>query len=66
MKLSMKRTIVAHFETRRDAEIDVEHLVQAHGVARSDIFIRGQPQAHGRSKHSERGCPAVDLREGAP
>lgn len=38
----MERTIVANFETRRDAEIAVEHLVQEHRVARADIFIRAK------------------------
>ncbi|KAF0098573.1 MAG: hypothetical protein FD144_4292 [Rhodospirillaceae bacterium] len=42
----MERTIVAHFETRRDAEIAVEHLVQAHGVARTDIFIRAKGESN--------------------
>ncbi len=42
----MERTIVAHFETRRDAEIAVEHLVQEHGVARTDIFVRARGDAN--------------------
>ncbi|MEB2847909.1 hypothetical protein GAO09_12010 [Rhizobiales bacterium RZME27] len=33
-------TIRATFETRADADIAVEHLVQQHGVPRSDIFIQ--------------------------
>lgn len=36
----MERTIAAQFETRRDAEIAVEHLVQVHFIPRADIFIR--------------------------
>jgi len=36
----MERTIVARFETRRDAELAVERLVQEHGVARTDVFVR--------------------------
>jgi hypothetical protein len=36
----MERTIVARFETRRDADLAVERLVQEHGVARTDVFIR--------------------------
>ena len=36
----MDRTIVACFDTRRDAETAVEHLVQEHEVDRSDVFIR--------------------------
>lgn len=42
----MERTVVAHFETRRDAEIAVEHLVQAHGVARTDVFIRAKGESN--------------------
>jgi len=42
----MEGTIVAHFETRRDAELAVEHLVQEHGVARTDIFIRARGDAN--------------------
>jgi len=36
----MERTIVAQFDTRRGAELAVEHLVQEHGIDRSDIFVR--------------------------
>ncbi len=36
----MERTIVANFDTRRDAETAVEHLVQEHGIERADIFVR--------------------------
>jgi hypothetical protein len=46
MELNMERTIVARFETRRDAELAVEHLVQEHGVARTDIFIRAEGEAN--------------------
>ena len=42
----MESTIVARFETRRDAELAVEHLVQEHGVARTDIFIRARGDAN--------------------
>lgn len=42
----MERTLVARFETRRDAELAVEHLVQEHGVARTDIFIRAKGEAN--------------------
>ena len=38
----MERTVIARFETRRDAEIAVEHLVQEHGVPRTDIFFRAR------------------------
>ena len=33
-------TIKAVFETRAAADLAVEHLVQKHGVSRSDIFVK--------------------------
>ena len=35
----MGTTLNATFETRREAEMTVERLVQEHGVDRADIFI---------------------------
>ena len=35
----MGQTIIDRFETRRDAELAVEHFVQDLGLERSDIFI---------------------------
>lgn len=35
----MGETITALFTTRRDADLAVEHLVQDHGVVRTDVFI---------------------------
>lgn len=42
----MEKTVTASFDTRRDAETAVEHLVQEHGVDRSDIFIRASGKAN--------------------
>jgi len=56
----MERTIVAHFETRRDAEIAVEHLVQEHGLARTDIFIR----ARGESNSAGVRAAGADIESG--
>lgn len=42
----MDRTIVACFDTRRDAETAVEHLVQEHEIDRSDVFIRSAGDAN--------------------
>ncbi len=42
----MEHTIVAHFDTRRDAETAVEHLVQEHGIDRADIFVRAPGNAN--------------------
>ena len=38
----MSTTITAGFETRREAEMAVERLVQEQGVERSDIFISAE------------------------
>ena len=38
----MSRTIEGAFETRRDAEMAVERLVQEFGVERTDIFIAAE------------------------
>ena len=51
---------MADFETRRDAEIAVEHLVQAHGVARTDIFIR----AKGKSNSAGMRAAGADVESG--
>ena len=68
----MDRTIVATFETRRDAETAVEHLVQEHGVERANIFVRARGTANsagirpagadvesGHLSSDERGRPKV-------
>ena len=66
----MDRTIVAQFETRRHAEIAVEHLVQEHGIERSDIFIRAPGEANSAGVRPdgadvESGHPGV-TRRGEP
>ena len=35
----MGQTITAQFETRRAADLAVEHLVQEYGIERTDIFV---------------------------
>lgn len=35
----MGTTLTAQFETRREAEMTVERLVQEHGIERTDIFV---------------------------
>ena len=58
----MERTIVASFETRRDAEMAVEHLVQEHGINRSDVFIR----AAGKSNTAGVQPAGADVESGHP
>ena len=66
----MESTVVASFETRRDAEIAVEHLVQEHGIERADIFIQAAGEANSAGIRPagadvESGHPGVE-KQGAP
>ena len=36
----MESTIIGEFDTRRDADLAVEHVVQECGVPRSDVFVQ--------------------------
>lgn len=36
----MESTIIGEFDTRRGAELAVEHVVQECGVQRSDVFVQ--------------------------
>ncbi|WP_314963092.1 hypothetical protein [Bradyrhizobium cosmicum] len=36
----MESTIIGGFDTRRGAELAVEHVVQECGVPRSDVFVQ--------------------------
>ena len=42
----MGTTLKANFETRREAEMVVERLVQEHGIERSDIFVSASGSAN--------------------
>jgi len=64
----MEQTLLAYFNTRRDAELAVEHLVQEHGIARADIFLRAQGDANTAGVQAagadvESGHPGVDKHE---
>lgn len=67
----MGTTLTATFETRREAEMTVERLVQEHGVERTDVFIvaagddnsAGEEQA-GSDKNA--GEPSAEPRGDAP
>ena len=63
----MEQTIVAQFDTRRDAETAVEHLVQEHGINRSDVFVRAAGTANSAGVRPaggdvESGHPGVEKR----
>jgi hypothetical protein len=58
----VEHTVIASFETRRDAEVAVEHLVQEHGIERSDIFI----QAEGMANSAGSKIAGADIESGHP
>lgn len=69
-RTTVERTIVANFDTRRDAETAVEHLVQEHGIERADIFVRAPGAANTAGTRPagadvESGHPGV-ARQGEP
>lgn len=61
----MGDTIIGRFASRRDADLAIEHLVQQHGIERTDVFVK--PAAGGNSAgdkadgaDTESGHPGVD------
>jgi hypothetical protein len=64
----MSKTINGSFETRRDADMAVERLVQEFGVERTDIFVaaQGQDNSVGPARagsDSESDAPSPEARE---
>ncbi len=67
----MGTTLNATFDTRREAEMTVERLVQEHGLDRADIFIAaagdentaGDEQA---GSDTEAGGPSPENRDDSP
>ena len=67
----MGSTLQATFETRREAEMAVERLVQEYGIGRTDIFVSatgdentvGDEQA---GSDAEAGAPSPEARDDAP
>jgi hypothetical protein len=58
----VEQTITANFDTRRDAETAVEHLVQEHGINRADVFVR----AAGKANTAGVRAAGSDLESGHP
>jgi hypothetical protein len=63
----MGTTLKAQFETRRDAEMTVERLVQEYGIERTDIFVApvGAHNSAGvetAGSDSEASVPTVESR----
>ena len=66
----MSRTLRASFQTRREAEMTIERLVQEYGIERTDIFVvaegpdnnAGEEQA---GSDTEAGAPSPEDRDDA-
>ena len=66
----MATTLKAHFETRRDADMTVERLVQEFGVERTDVFVTttGGDNSAGdelAGSDGEAGAPTPEARDDA-
>lgn len=66
----MERTVIGSFSTRREAELAVEHLVQDHGIARTDVFVQAAGAANSAGTRiagadAESGHPGVE-KQGQP
>ena len=66
----MGTTLKASFETRREAEMTIERLVQEFEITRTDIFVaaEGSENSAGEQKagsDAEAGSPSPDDRVGA-
>ncbi len=66
----MATTLKASFETRREAEMTVERLVQEFGIERTDIFITTEGDANSAGdaaagSDTESGEPSPEARDDA-
>lgn len=65
------KKILARFDTRRAADLTVEHLVQEHGIDRSDLFLQaaGSENTTGEriaGADDESGDPGTERRTDSP
>ncbi|MGF7147347.1 hypothetical protein FHS96_000956 [Sphingomonas zeicaulis] len=61
----MSETIIGRFDSRRSADLAIEHLVQEHGIERTDIFVepaseRNSAGVTAAGADAESGHPGVD------
>lgn len=63
----MESTIIGEFDTRRGAELAVEHVVQECGVPRSDVFVQAAGGANTAGTHAAgadvKAAPAPEGRQ---
>jgi hypothetical protein len=67
----MGTTLNATFDTRREAEMTVERLVQEHGIDRTDVFVAAAGDANTAGtatagSDTDAGAPSPDSRDDAP
>ena len=65
------KKIIARFDTRRAADLTVEHLVQEHGIDRSDLVLKaaGSDNTTGEriaGADDESGNPGTERRTDSP
>jgi hypothetical protein len=48
----METTLIAEFDTRREAELAVEHIVQEYGVPRGDVLVQPTGTANSSGQYS--------------
>lgn len=58
----MSQTLKTTFATRREAELAIEHLVQEHGIERTDIFVAPEGEANSAGED----VSGSDLKAAAP
>lgn len=58
-------TIRATFAARDEAERAVEHLVQEHGIARADVFVRSTQSENSAGERVSGGDAATEPAEGS-
>lgn len=58
----MSQTLKTTFATRREAELAIEHLVQEHGIERTDIFVAPEGEANSAGE----AISGSDLEAAAP
>ena len=64
----MSTTLKASFETRREAEMTIERLVQEYGIERTDIFVAAQGAENSAGEEqagsdTEAGAPSPEDRD---
>ncbi|TCU51424.1 hypothetical protein EDF58_12514 [Novosphingobium sp. PhB57] len=60
----MSQTIEQIFATREEADLAIEHLVQEHGIERTDIFVETEGETNSSGRAASGGDYATKLEAG--